>query len=290
MQAINLAPINKFFYENRFMSKIHLIWLTSLFLFLSGCAGIGIPAYDFKNESYDKKTLTDDFDIKARLEQPITEGEENKVLLKFTRLNEPVTLEDLDEVHKHKIHLLINDSSLSDYFHKHPKPTKNKGEYEFSFTPKTSGPYKIWAEIYPLETGIKEVAITQIGPENLKEVAKDVSNKFSDGGLEAELSFDKKPKSGKASTGKIVIKKDGELFKGLEPVMGAFGHIVAFADDFYTVAHVHPMGKEPKKDSERGGPNLSFHFKPETVGFYKIYAQVKISNEAVFIPFGVEVE
>ena len=72
--------------------------------------------------------------------------------------------------------------------------------------------------------------------------------------------------------------------------MGAFAHIVAFYDDFATVAHVHPMGEEPKSEDQRGGPELSFHLEPEKAGFLKIYVQVKRGGKDIFIPMGVSIQ
>ena len=63
-----------------------------------------------------------------------------------------MTLGDLIEVHTQKIHLLINDASLTDYHHEHPKPTDMPGEYAFAFTPSNPGPYRIWADVVPAST------------------------------------------------------------------------------------------------------------------------------------------
>ena len=51
-----------------------------------------------------------------------------------------------------------------------------------------------------------------------------------------------------------------------------------------------PMGKEPESDSERGGPQLEFHIEPESSGFIKLFAQIKINGKDIFAPFGLMVE
>ncbi len=71
---------------------------------------------------------------------PLTVGQPVRALLHLQRPNgEPVSPSDLIETHTKKIHLLMVDSSLTDYHHEHPVPTRNPGEYSFSFTPGKRG-------------------------------------------------------------------------------------------------------------------------------------------------------
>jgi len=90
--------------------------------------------------------------------------------------------------------------------------------------------------------------------------------------------------------GNVVVTKGGQPFTGLEPVMGAFAHVVGFTEDYNSVLHVHPMGKEPTSDAERGGPKLEFHIEPEKTGFVKLFAQVRIDGKDIFAPFGITVK
>jgi hypothetical protein len=90
--------------------------------------------------------------------------------------------------------------------------------------------------------------------------------------------------------GAIRVDRGGAPVRTLEPVMGAFAHIVAFGEDYQSVLHVHPMGDEPQNDRARGGPELPFHFEPANSGFSKIFAQVRINGRDIFAPFGVDVK
>jgi hypothetical protein len=111
-------------------------------------------------------------------------------------------------------------------------------------------------------------------------------------GLTFELSFeDDQVITGKAVMGRLTVRKaDGKPFTQLEPIMGAFAHIVGFSDDFTTVVHIHPMGKEPKSATDRGGPELEFHLDPESAGFIRLFAQVQIDGVSTFAPFGLVVK
>ena len=57
---------------------------------------------------------------------------------------------------------LINDRSLSDYHHEHPEPTNTPGEYVFRFTPAKPGPYRMWADVVPTDTGVQEYVTTDV--------------------------------------------------------------------------------------------------------------------------------
>jgi len=54
--------------------------------------------------------------------------------------------------------------------------------------------------------------------------------------------------------------------------------------------HVHPMGVEPTKATDRGGPELQFHINPERKGFVKFFAQMNIQGKEIFVPFAVNVD
>jgi len=75
----------------------------------------------------------------------------------------------------------------------------------------------------------------------------------------------------------------------LEPVMGAYAHIVGFYEDRQTVLHIHPEGEEPKSADERGGPTFGFRFYAPKPGFIRLYVQVQVDGKQVFAPFGTMV-
>jgi heavy metal-binding protein len=94
---------------------------------------------------------------------PLTVGQPVAALLRLQRPNgDAVSPSDLIETHTKKIHLLIVDSSLTDYHHEHPVPTQNPGEYSFSFTPAKPGSYRVWADVRPYPLGLQEYAMTDI--------------------------------------------------------------------------------------------------------------------------------
>ncbi len=234
--------------------------------------------------------------VKLALE-PVTPLQADKITQVVVKLNatadgKPVSFDGLKEAHTKKLHLLIVDPSLTDYHHIHPVAGKNAGEFVFDFTPKKNDSYRVWADVIPVATGKQEYVMADMG-----NAAKDKAtiNKASVmtsmvDGYTFTLALDSEPKAGAAVMGNITVTKDGKPFAQLEPVMGAFAHVVGFTEDYNSVLHIHPMGKEPTSDTERGGPKLEFHIEPKTAGFVKLFAQVRIDGKDVFAPFGVTVK
>lgn len=228
------------------------------------------------------------------LQAPLEIGKEAIVLLHLAKPDgSPVTLDDLAEAHTKKIHLLINEASLTDYHHEHPVPTQTPGEYRFSFTPQKPGAYRVWADLKPVATGVQEYSITDITSETKSEALADLETQTTAmvDGLKYEITFDEKSLTvGEAALGKLSITTaDGKPYDQLEPLMAAYAHIVAFADDFHTIVHIHPMGAEPTMDTDRGTGNLNFHIQPTQAGLMRLFAQVQIGGVSKYARFTVQV-
>jgi len=81
----------------------------------------------------------------------------------------------------------------------------------------------------------------------------------------------------------------GRPFTALEPVMGAYAHVVGFADDYRTVLHTHPISDRALTSSDRGGPELLFQLYATQAGFYRLFVQVQVAGATVFAPFDIQV-
>ncbi|MHA3772426.1 heavy metal-binding domain-containing protein [Verrucomicrobiota bacterium sgz303538] len=232
--------------------------------------------------------------LAATSAKPLTVGQKADVTVTLTKKDgTPVLTDDLKEAHTEKLHLLIIDPSLTDYHHEHPTPTGTPGEYVFSFTPKKPGSYRIWADVTPTATGQQEYVITDLAaatkPEPVGNRAERLSNILE--GLNYTLTFKEPLKAGEASLGTLTVKNaKGEVISNLEPLMGAYAHIVGFSHDFKTIAHIHPMGEEPTKPTDRGRGELQFHLMPEQPGMLMLFAQVQIGGQSKFVPFTLNIQ
>ncbi|HYJ04531.1 MAG TPA: heavy metal-binding domain-containing protein [Chthoniobacterales bacterium] len=206
----------------------------------------------------------------------------------------PLSLDQLEVAHTEKIHLLVIDQSVTDYHHLHPVAGDKPGEYRFDFAPKFGGTYHIWADLVPKATGKQEYSKTTVkvdGPPGTP--SNSVNTTAEVDGYRFELTTENNAplQAGKATVVKVKVKgPDGREFSKLEPVMGAYAHMVAFPADLGSVTHVHPMGTEPKTATERGGPDLSFHVEPDKPGFQKFFLQTQIGGKDKFAAFGLKVE
>lgn len=223
----------------------------------------------------------------------ISPGKPARVMAKLIDLKTRsiITDDQLNIVHTKKFHLLVIDPTLTDYQHIHPQPTETPGVYSFTFTPKLSGGYRAWADITPAATGKQLFASADLANPRGGNINKAETNQATLDGYTFTLSFDAPPSVGNASMGTIhITNKKGTPVTSLQPVMGAFAHVVSFSEDFRSVIHTHPMGKEPESNTERGGPDLMFHLEPKKAGFIKLFAQVMIDNKELFVPFGINVK
>jgi hypothetical protein len=233
--------------------------------------------------------------VQARIEMdaPLKRQEKVTGRLKLaSRTGDAILLSDLREVHTQKIHLLIVDTSLTDYHHEHPQPTAVPGEYAFSFTPTKPGPYRAWADIQPYLTGIQEYARVEIPAGTNGEALPNTIPRLTAvaDGLRYEIQFDSELKANQPAAGELhITRADGSPCRELEPTMGAFAHVVAFHQDRATVLHIHPQGSGALAPTDRGGPILRFQFYAPKAGFYRLFSKVQLGGEQKFAPFGIRV-
>ncbi len=225
---------------------------------------------------------------------PLTVGHPVEGLLKLERPNgDPVLPSDLIESHTKRVHLLIVDSSLTDYHHEHPIPTRNPGEYSFRFTPNKPGSYRAWADIRPYPLGLQEYAMTVIPAATTGEplTNRAVVLKATQDGLNYELILPQKTiQVGRPVSARLrITTTEGKEFTQLEPLMNAFAHIVGFNEDHKTVMHMHPKGPPVLDPAARGGPELEFQIYALRSGFVRLFAQVQIDGHSRFVPFGLQI-
>jgi hypothetical protein len=233
--------------------------------------------------------------IKARVETdaPLQIGKEARSHLSlWGPEGEPVTPDELAEVHTQRIHLLIIDDSFTDYHHEHPVPTNVAGRYDFSFTPRKPGTYLVWADVQPYLTGPQEYAMTVIPAVTPQEPLRKTVDQLDTtvNGLHYAIRFQQPVKAGEAAMGTLhVTQTDGSGFNRLEPVMGAFAHLVGFHENHTNVLHIHPEMSQPPAPNDRGGPNLRFRLFAGMPGFFRLFVQIQRDGSQQFASFALNV-
>lgn len=197
------------------------------------------------------------------------------------------------EMHTRRLHLLAIDPALEDYHHEHPITSGRPGDFVFVMTPHTSGNYLMWLDVTPLATGINEAprAILGSGPILTKPVARMTQMNCVIDGWKFDLRLDRrKVVSGQSVNARLrVTDPQGKPCFALEPLMGAFAHVVGFLDDRSTMIHVHSHG-EPPHELSRSGPEVPFRFVVPKSGFLKLFIQTQVNGNVTVAKFGFPVE
>lgn len=210
-----------------------------------------------------------------------------------TASGKPIAPEDLLVVHTEKLHLLIADPSLTDYQHVHPVPTRTPGEWAFRFTPRFGGTYRIFADFTPAATSrglyanadlpVAGAPATGTGLHAVAWTAEREGYRFAltpgatpiRARQPADLKF-------------AITRPDGGAVP-LEPVMGAFAHLVAFDETRSGFAHLHPMQPDLTLRPDAVKPTLEFKITIPKPGRYVIWAQVNLGGRETFVPFWFDV-
>lgn len=256
-------------------------------------AGMNMPGMDMSKGGHHSGAAT----LKLALTSAgaFTPGKTQPVTLMLTdaKTGAPIGPNDLEILHTKKLHLLIIDESLTDYQHIHPVPGAKPGEWTFDFAPKFGRPYRVWSDT-KRNGADQEYVYADLLAGSEKAPAPDAKPVAAAelNGLKFSLSFDGAVKAGEGVMGSVAVvdAKSGKPFTQLQPIMGAFGHVVAFSRDWGSIEHVHPLGDEPTKDSDRSGPVIGFHMEPANGGVLKIFVQILANGKEAIVPFTVNVE
>ena len=233
----------------------------------------------------------------ARASAPIEAGRKVEVKVQMEKTDKsPVRYADLLQMHTEYIHLLIEEPGLGDYHHEHPVATDTPGEYVFSFTPKKTAPYRIWADLVPAATGVQELPFADLPSKGQAEPVAEAADRFEStaGGYHFALQLaggnHLPAKAGQTRPMTVTVTTpEGQSVATLQPVMNAFAHLVGFYGDFQTVVHLHPTGGDILNPELRGGPSLGFLFYPPKAGLIRLYCQVLVDGKMLFAPFNLNV-
>ncbi|MEO6568481.1 MAG: hypothetical protein ABIO94_06925 [Opitutaceae bacterium] len=229
-------------------------------------------------------------------------GRESRFTLTLkTAKGKVIAPEDLVIAHTKLLHLLIVDPTLTDYQHVHPEVVRKTGEWTFAFMPRRDGVYRVFADFTPAATGRGLYASADLTVESAAATAgqtAEAANTANAGAFTpAERNgyrFSLTPATPAIRAGKpvdlkfAIVRADGGAVP-MEPVMGAFAHLVAFDEARSGFAHLHPMETDVTQRPDATHPTLNFKITIPREGSYVIWSQVNLGGEEVFVPFRFEV-
>ena len=225
-----------------------------------------------------------------------TSGKETHYLMTLgTSTGRSIGPADLLVAHTMKLHLLIADPTLTDYQHIHPEPGTKAGEWTFAFTPQRAGRYRVFADFTPAATGRSLYASADVEVAGETTAVKTIDAKADPFLQEIEgVRFTLRPgqvpiHAGESEDLSLTMARNDGKAVALEPVMGAYAHLVAFDDQRSGFAHLHPMQADPSIPPDAVNPTLPFKLKIPQPGRYVIWAQIRPGGHEVFVPFWFDV-
>jgi hypothetical protein len=219
---------------------------------------------------------------------PAASGREVSATLTLrTGSGKPIAPEDLLVTHTRQLHLLIVDPTLTDYQHVHPEPGAERGTWTFAFTPRRGGTYRIFGDFTPAATARGLYASTDL------EVAGGATGGAGSAsrveGYQFALDPAQPPRAGQPIDLRFAITRPDGGAVPMQPVMGAYAHLVAFDETRSGFAHLHPTETDLLKPPDAHRPVLNFKLTIPRAGRYVIWAQVNLGGKEEFVPFGFEV-
>ena len=211
---------------------------------------------------------------------------------------QPFPSADLIKVDSAQVCMLIADQRLDDFHVVVPIPGGKPGEWNFLFTPATTGPYRMWAEITPAITALPEFPRADLGGDfgrvNRTGAALADSLTATVGGMTFQMSFSG-PTSGPPPAEQtrlmriLVTDAAGQQVTNLQPLMNAFAHVTGIFNDGETVVRFHPTGGEILIEAARGGPWLALKTYFPQPGYVRLFCQVRVNDRVITAPFGFNI-
>ena len=176
------------------------------------------------------------------------------------------------------LHLILVRRDLTGYQHLHPRPTGDGFGVEVTL-PRAG----IWRAYADFEVDGEKVVLGRdlVVPGDFAPQAQPaLTRSAAADGYRIELGEDVL-RAGTEATLTFDITRNGRPVAGLQPYLGAAGHLVAIREDDLAYLHVHPL------DEPRPG-GLGFDVELDEPGRYVLYLQFKHAGRVHTAPFVVE--
>ena len=210
-------------------------------------------------------------------------------------------VEDLVRTHQEWSHVIVTRADLGTFAHIHGQPTGEPGRLQVSTTFPTAGRYLVHTEFRrqgQMADVLARQEIVVAGPQVAAQPPSEGEIRTAQThGVTVRLT-------GKAEVGEtsdftlaFTDTSTGQPVTGLQPYLGAAGHVVILADDGTGFAHQHaettdrygrPVFAVP---GSTFGPELDLHATFPTAGHYRLWAQFRLAdNTVITAPFAVDAD
>jgi hypothetical protein len=183
-------------------------------------------------------------------------------------------------VHEKLFHMFIVSQDLEFFLHGHPAVSA-AGAFRYAGILPKPGMYRVLADYYPTDGTPQLTTKTIFVPGGGWRISRrillpgpDLSAKHT-ANMDVELTTEPPTPIAGFKTMLFFRVKPGE---GLEPYLGAWGHMLAASDDLIDLIHTHPFLAD-------GGPAIQFNVIFPRARTYRLWAQFQrkgVVNTAVF--------
>jgi hypothetical protein len=207
---------------------------------------------------------------------------------------QPVT--DFDELHERRMHLIVVRRDGTEFRHLHPEMDA-EGTWSIPIEFAQPGVYRAFADFSAggeQHTLASDLFVS--GGEFQARPFPPAQPLDSTNGFEVRLRAGE-PVAGEPTSLTFAVSEDGHEVHGLEPYLGAKGHLVALREGDLAFLHVHPEeaegghghGGEAAHGYEAGANEIAFAATFPTAGRYRLYLQFKHEGAVQTVEFTVEV-
>ena len=188
--------------------------------------------------------------------------------------------------HEKRLHLIVVRTDGTRFRHVHPTMDRD-GTWSLPWTWTAAGSYRVYADFVPAEGASEAVTLTRtVEVGGAFDPAPAAPTRVASvGGYDVRLTADLAVGAGSELT--FTVSRDGEPVTGLQPYLGAFGHLVALREGDLAYLHVHPEGADPAAN-ELSGPEIGFMAEVPTPGRYLLYLDFRVDDQVHSAPFVID--
>ncbi|MFH8803704.1 hypothetical protein ACH4F6_29530 [Streptomyces sp. NPDC017936] len=180
-----------------------------------------------------------------------------------------------ETAHGKQLHLILASRELTTYRHLHPARAAD-GTWSTTADLPAAGGYRVFADFVPagraqgLTLGSD---LTVTGPYRAARPPAPAATTTVDG---YTVTLAGALRAGGESDLTFTVRRAGRPVTGLQPHLGAYGHLVALRSGDLAYLHVHPH--EEAEGEATSGPGVSFSATAPSAGTYRLFLDFKVAG------------
>lgn len=227
--------------------------------------------------------------IKLEYKGPLTlkAGTQSVSFMLRNNKSKPLRESDLETLHEKKLHVIVYDASLNEFFHAHPQEKDGLWTTDpIDF--KHNGTYFFWVEGKPTGASTefnKSIKLNVVGGKPAFEVGKNLKavTSASSGNSVVKLKLADALVAKQEVMPVLEFSRSDRSSLQMTPYLGALAHVIVVPLAGDKLIHVHPMaGTQPNE--------LMIHTTFPAKGDYRIWVQFIDGGQLKVVPLAVQVK